>query len=120
MIDPTAPFKLPRGSYTRYGPVENLLAEFDDQYVIMGSGDEIAIRFDAKTLPVIKSGWRRSFVLISHAYCKDMDLYTAECDTVGPLPFDGMSDYPYSGSQSYPDTQSHRMYRAEFNTRQVH
>jgi hypothetical protein len=120
MIDPTAPFKLPRGRYTRYGEVESLLAEFDDRYVIMGSGDEIAIRFEASGLPAIEPGWRRSFVLASHAYCKDMDLYTAECDTVGPLPFRGMSDYPYPGSDGYPDTPSHRTYRARFNTRQVH
>src|SRR5579884_4431593 len=35
------------GYYTRYGDVAELLESVDDRYVIMGSGDEIALRFDA-------------------------------------------------------------------------
>ena len=54
---------------------------------------------------------------MSHAYCKDMDLYTAEPDTVEPLPFRGMSRYPYPDHEHYPDTDQHRRYRDESNTR---
>ncbi|MCK4660230.1 MAG: VCBS repeat-containing protein [Phycisphaerae bacterium] len=96
VIAPTSSFKKPAGSYTRYGPVAELLAEFDDRYVILGSGDEIALRFDARRLPSPDDGMVRSFILVSHAYCKDMDLYTAEPDTVKPLPFRDMSAYPYA------------------------
>lgn len=94
-IAATSSFKRPRGAYTRYGPVERLLAEFDDRYAILGSGDEIAVRFYARALPELPAGHARSFVLISHAYCKDMDLYTGACDTVGPLPHREMRCYPY-------------------------
>ena len=119
IIEATSSFKMPRGAYTRHGSVESLLAEFDDRYVILGSGDEIAISFDPSTLPPTKDGHLRSFIFVSHAYCKDMDLYTAECDTVTPLPFKNMTDYPYPTGQHYPDGEATRDYRQEFNTRMV-
>ncbi len=117
VIEPTSSFKIPAGAYTRYGPVESLLTDFDDCHVILGTGDEIAVRFDARTLPALASGQTRSFILVSHAYCKDMDLYTAEPDTVEPLPFRGMSAYPYPASERYPDTEKLRRARQRFNTR---
>ena len=33
------------GNYTRYGAVDDLLRQPDDRMVIMGSGDEIRMRF---------------------------------------------------------------------------
>ncbi|MGQ9591627.1 MAG: FG-GAP-like repeat-containing protein [Planctomycetota bacterium] len=118
-IEPESPFKLPAGAYTRYGPVEDLLREFDDRYAILGSGDEIALRFDAGALPPVRAGEARSFVLVSHAWCKDMDLYTAEPDTVEPLPFRGMSSYPYAPPEGYPETEETARYRAAYNARIV-
>jgi tetratricopeptide (TPR) repeat protein len=117
IIEPSSAFKLPKGAYTRYGPVEGLLAEYDDRYVIMGTGDELAVSFDAFALPSLAEGQVRSFVLVSHAYCKDMDLYTAEPDTVTPLPFRGMSAYPYPAAENYPDQARLRRYQRRFNTR---
>jgi len=118
-IQPTSSFKMLKGAYTRYGPVESLLADFDDRYVILGTGDEIAIRFDARDLPLPGDGHTRSFILISHAYCKDMDLYTATPDTVEPLPFKEMSAYPYLPSEYYPKGDEFRRYRQGFITRSV-
>lgn len=117
--EPTAPFHVLRGAYTRYGPVRELLEQFDDQYVLVGPGDEIAAKFDATRLPPLADGETRSFVLVSHAYCKDMDLYTATPQTVEPLPFRGMSRYPYPATEHYPETPEHRRYRATYNTRIV-
>jgi hypothetical protein len=119
IIEPTSSFKLPNGAYTRYGPVESLLTEFDDQYVILGTGDEIAVRFDARTLPQVAPGMTRSFILVSHAYCKDMDLYTATPDTVEPLPFKQMTAYPYPSGEHYPDGDAFQQYRQRYNTRLV-
>ena len=119
-IDFIAPFHVQRGAYTRYGEVGELLAEYDDRFAILAPGDEIALSFDANTLPKLPAGWRRSFVLVSHAYCKDMDIYTAEPNRVEPLPFRGMSRYPYPDSESYPDDEAHRKYREEYNTRWRH
>jgi len=115
----TSSFKLPRGRYTRYGRVDDLLASFDDRYAIFGTGDEIALSFEANALPALPAGHARSFVLISHAYCKDMDLYTAEPDTVGPLPFRGMSRYPYPADEHYPTGKTFEDYQDLFNTRLV-
>jgi Tfp pilus assembly protein PilF len=115
----TAPFHVPKGDYTRYGPVAELLADFDDRYVIMGPGDEVALRFDASVLAPLPAGHDRSFVLVSHAYCKDMDLYTATPRTLEPLPFRGMSQYPYPATERYPATEAHRSFREAYNTRVV-
>jgi hypothetical protein len=119
IIKPTSSFKMLKGTYTRYGPVETLLTEFDDRYVILGTGDEIAVRFDARALPPPGEGHTRSFILVSHAYCKDMDLYTATPDTVEPLPFREMSAYPYPASEHYPNGDEFRYYRQRFNTRSM-
>jgi Tfp pilus assembly protein PilF len=115
--DATAPFHVLKGAYTRHGPVKELLAEFDDKYVLVGPGDEIALKFDARTLAPTPEGMVRSFILVSHAWCKDMDLYTATPQTLEPLPFRAMSRYPYPAGEAYPDTSEHRAYRAAYNTR---
>jgi hypothetical protein len=117
LSDPSAPFHVLRGEYTRYGLVEPLLSDYDDRYVIVGPGDEIALRFDASGLPELKAGHVRSYILISHAYCKDMDLYTATPETLEPLPFRGMSRYPYPEHESFPDTPEHQAWREAYNTR---
>ena len=116
VIEPTISFKMPRGAYTRYGPVEPLLTEADDRYVILGTGDEIALRFDARSLSPLRKGYTRSFILVSDVYCKDMDLYTVAGDTVTPLPFKRMSGYPYPKDEQYPAPDD---WQARFNTRQV-
>jgi Flp pilus assembly protein TadD len=119
LTDATAPFHVPRGAYTRYGSVTELLREFDDRYVLVGPGDEIAVKFDATQLPAPPVGTTRSFILVSHAYCKDMDLYTAQPKTVEPLPFRAMTRYPYPSTEHYPDGEQHREFRRQYNTRIV-
>jgi Flp pilus assembly protein TadD len=119
VIEPTSSFKMPSGAYTRYGPVEELLHEFDDEYVILGTGDEIAIKFDARTLPSLLEGQVRTFILVSHAYCKDMDLYTANPDTVEPLPSKSMSRYPYSKEEAERGVETHPLWGAVYHKRIV-
>jgi hypothetical protein len=105
------------GRYTRYGDVRELLEAVDDRYVIMGSGDEIRLRFDAAALPPVPAGWRRDFVLKVDGWAKDRDANTAFSQTVEPLPFHGMSQYPYSTIEHYPDDVLHRNYLEQYNTR---
>lgn len=119
LSDASAPFHVLRGEYTRYGPVQELLEEFDNAYVLVGPGDEIAVKFDATKLAPIAEGSIRSFVLVSHAYCKDMDLYTATPQTLEPMPFHGMSRYPYPPGERFPDTEKHRRLRATYQTRLI-
>ncbi|NLH74892.1 MAG: tetratricopeptide repeat protein [Verrucomicrobia bacterium] len=118
--DASAPFHVLRGAYTRYGQVTELLREFDSMYAIIGPGDEIALTFDAAAVTPCPAGFKRSFILVSHAWCKDMDLYTAEPQTLEPLPFRGMTKYPYDSRERFPDTPELRAYRATYNTRMAY
>ena len=107
------------GYYTRYGDVNPLLQEVDDMYVILNAGDEITVEFDAARLPELKPGWVRDFILYSDGWDKDGDINTLTSQTVEPLPFHGMSAYPYPDTEHYPDGEIHRRYRLEYNTRRV-
>lgn len=90
------------GLYTRYGDVWPLLGAIDDRLVIMGSGDEIRLLFDAAPLPALPDGWRRDFLLFVDGWAKDGDANTAFSQSVEPLPFHGMSQYPYPEGESHP------------------
>lgn len=105
------------GLYTRYGDVNALLDGVDDRMVIMGSGDEIRLRFDARDLPPLPGGWRRDFLLKVDGWAKDADANTAFSQSVEPLPFHGMSRYPYPDGERFPDGELHRRYREIYNTR---
>ncbi|MCS7025621.1 MAG: hypothetical protein NZV14_12545 [Bryobacteraceae bacterium] len=104
------------GFYTRFGDVRALLTHVDDRYVIMGSGDEIQLRFGAEIAPP-PPGWKRDFLLLVDGWAKDSDPNTAHSQTVEPLPFHAMTRYPYGPEESYPETAEHRRYRDEYNTR---
>ena len=83
------------GRFTRYGDVLALVGEADDRYPIMAPGDELALRFDAAGLPDLPEGWTRDFLIYTEGWLKDADMNTAAGWRVGPLPFHGMSQYPY-------------------------
>ncbi|MFN7922915.1 MAG: FG-GAP-like repeat-containing protein [Bryobacteraceae bacterium] len=105
------------GMYTRYGDTAALLGSADDRFVIMGSGDELALRFDARGLLPLGPGMRRSFVLGIDGWAKDRDPNTAFSQTVVPLPFHGMSQYPYGAGEAFPESEAHRAWMREYNTR---
>jgi Flp pilus assembly protein TadD len=105
------------GLYTRYGEVRSLLTRTDDRLVIMGSGDELRLLFNAHALRPLARGWTRDFLLLVDGWAKDADSNTAYARTVEPLPFHGMSSYPYPAFQHFPDDEGHRQYRRSFNIR---
>jgi Flp pilus assembly protein TadD len=107
------------GSMTRYGEVTELLRQRDDRFVIFGPGDEVTVRFDARALPPLPQGSKRSFVLRSWGYCKDTAPFTATGATLAPLPFHKMSKYPYGADEHYPEDTLHLDYLKRFNTRQI-
>jgi tetratricopeptide (TPR) repeat protein len=107
------------GHLTRLGDVTELLQERDDRFVIFGPGEEVTVRFDARGLPALPAGWRRSFVLRAWGYSKDNGPFTATGGTVEPLPFQGMSRYPYGPEEHYPRDPFHEEYRWRYNTRAV-
>jgi hypothetical protein len=118
--DRLAPLPVNRlaGCMTRYGDVTELLHKTDDRFVLFGPGDELDVRFDASKLPSLPPGWKRSYVLRTWGYCKDSGPFTAQGDTVEPLPFRAMSNYPYGPGEKYPDTPKYRDYLKRYNTRQ--
>ncbi len=75
----------PRGWYTKFGDVAPLVGHADDALAIIGPGEEVAVEFTAPA-SAPASGWTRQFVLRARGWCKDMDLYTRDGETVGPLP----------------------------------
>lgn len=118
-VDGAIAWKMMSGDYTRYGEVAELVEEADDCYVIMGRGEELTLRFPADAFGAIPVAHVRSFILKTDSFCKDMDLYSAYPDTVEPLPFHSMSNYPYGPKEKYPNDEKRRQYREKFNTRRV-
>ncbi len=113
----TGSWNPPAGFYTRYGDVTELLGEPDDRVVVFGPGDEISLRFDASTLPELPAAWTRDFVFFADGWVKDGDFNTNLSETVTPLPFHGMSSYPYPESQGRPETSEYLQYLRTYNTR---
>jgi len=112
----TGPYTRPAGAYTRYGDVRTLLESIDDKFVVFGSGDEVALDFDPRTLPPSPHGWVRDYFFVAHGYEKDMDFYAYRGDTVDPLPFRNMGTYPYPG-KTFPSDAEHLNYLLDYNTR---
>ncbi len=111
---PTTLWNPTPGWYTRYGEVEPLLARADNRFVVMGSGDEVRLLFRASEFPLLRTGWRRDYLLLVEGWAKDRDANTAYSQTVQPLPFLGMTGYPFRGKdERHPDDK----YQKEFNTR---
>ncbi len=105
------------GMYTRYGDVLELLEEPDDMFVVMGSGDEMRLLFNAAALPPPAAGWKRDFLLKVDGWAKDRDANTAFSQSVEPLPFHAMTSYPYPPKEHFPEDARHREYRKKYNTR---
>jgi len=118
-VSRTIPWKTMTGRYTREGDVRELLARVDDRFVIGRPGDEIAVSFDATALPPLAPGMSRTYLLYADGFSKEMDITSASPDTVLPLPFHAMSNYPYSSDQRYPSALEYREYQDRYNTRVV-
>ncbi len=105
------------GLYTKYGSVDNLLRNVDDQLVIMGSGDEVTLRFPVAAIQAQRPGITRDFLLKVDGWAKDRDPNTAFSSSVQPLPFHAMSQYPYPASEHFPRDAMHDSYQRTYNTR---
>ena len=115
----TSPWKVMPGRYTREGNVRELLLKSDDMFVISRPGDEISLSFDARKLPLVRPGWNRTFLFYADGFSKEMDINSASPDQVFPLPFHGMTRYPYADPEKYPMTAAQRAYMDKYNTRLV-
>jgi hypothetical protein len=104
------------GKFTRYGNVLELMRQGDDLIAALSSGDELTVEFDAPAGP--PPGWKRDFILHSIGWDKDADLHTVTGQSVEPLPFRAMKEYPYS-IEDAPDTPEYRDYVQRYQTREV-
>jgi hypothetical protein len=105
------------GTYTRYGESLPLVTAIDDCFVVLGAGDALTLRFDARAAPPLPAGWERDFLLFLDGWAKDRDPNTLEALHVEPFPFHGMSGYPYGPDEAFPDDELHRAWRREWLTR---
>ncbi|MBY0496631.1 MAG: FG-GAP-like repeat-containing protein [Cyanobacteria bacterium] len=118
-ISSSGPFTRHSGYYTAYGDVRTIVNVADDRFAILGSGDEVALEFDASALPPVKPGWTRDYFFYADGFAKDMDFYEALSDSVEPLPFHAMGQYPYGPQMRYPTGPLHQDYRLNTNTRWI-
>ncbi len=102
------------GHYTRFGDVRPLLDEIDDMMVIMGAGDELALRFRAADAPPSPEGMKRAYLLFFDGWAKEHEANTAFGDTVEPLPFHQMSGYPYAADETFPAADKYRRYLQQY------
>lgn len=116
-LQTTPPWNQHPGMYTHYGDVLPLLKAVDDQFVILGAGDALTLRFDAHDVPPPAAGMRRDYLLYLDGWAKDRDPNTVQAERVEPLPFHAMSGYPYRADEHFPDDEAHRRWQAQWNTR---
>lgn len=110
---PTATSAYMPGLYTRFGDVTPLLGGLDDKFAVFGGGDELTLRFDPLAAPA--EGMTRRYVVYANGYYKWANTDIAQ--TVDPLPFAAMSNYPYTASEQYPADADHQAYLDGWNTR---
>ncbi len=111
-----APWNPMAGDYTRYGNVLPLISKTDDHLVVMATGDEMTVKFNANHLPPLRPGWVRSFFLDASGYAKDGEPNTAYARTVAPMPFRSMPNYPPPGDRE-PASAEYQSYLREYQTR---
>ena len=105
------------GKFTRLGDVRDLLSATDDLFLISKTGDEIVLSFDA--LPELPTTRKYTFLLYADGYSKEMDINSGSRDAVYPLPFKGMTKYPYGADEKYPMTEEKRRIYDEYLTRYI-
>jgi len=76
------------GFYTEFGDVTDLISVADDALAIIGPGEGVHLEFAPPTEEPAP-GWTRIYVLEAEGWCKDMDLYTEDGGTLGPIPTAG-------------------------------
>ena len=109
--------RTPFGWCTRYGAVDDLVAQKDNALVLLNGGDELALGFAADQLPAKPEGFERDFFLYVVGWDKDADFHVGQGWKVEPLPFLGMDDQAY-GRQPRPANLDDG-WRAKYNTRWV-
>ena len=107
----------PTGWCTRYGQVDELVAQEDNALVLLNGGDEVTLKFAAAGIPPVAPGMQRDFFFYSSGWDKDSDFHVELGWKVDPLPWHGMDDQLY-GRQERPAFANDGWIR-KYNTRWV-
>ena len=109
------------GNFTKYGDVTQLLSNADNMFVIGRQGDEVSLLFPADNLTPPTEGMERNYFLFVADWFKDApDNWGYGFNfAVDPLPFEGMSGFPYPPTESYPYDAAHLEYIKDWNTRVI-
>lgn len=105
----------PAGWCTRYGAVDELIAERDNALALLNGGDELTLSFAVSQLPP-KRGVR-DFFLYSVGWDKDADFHCTRGWEVEPLPWHGMDSQKY-GCEQRPAFLADKLME-KYNTRWV-
>ncbi len=105
------------GNFTKTGDVKFLLNQVDDVFVISKTGDELILSFDA--LPELPEGRKYTFLLYADGYSKEMDINSGSPDAVFPLPFKGMTKYPYGADEQFPIAEEKQKIYDQYTTRRM-
>ncbi len=107
------------GWYTRYGDVKSLLDDADDRFAIMAHGDSILLDFQAP--PVARDRQRTVFLDADVFYSIKYDVKENKLtDSIYPLPFHGMTRYPYEPRQwPHEHDSDYLQYDRDYNTRLI-
>jgi hypothetical protein len=109
------------GNFTRYGDVTALVQSADNMYVIGRQGDQVTLDFPISNLTAPAPGMERDYFFFVACWFKDPlgGWGYGFSFTVDPLPFMGMSGFPYTTAESYPYDAAHLAYLKEYNTRVI-
>jgi hypothetical protein len=88
------------GWCTRYGEITKLAERQDGQLVLINSGDELKLSFNAERLPEKSESLQRDFFLFVVGWDKDADFHVAEGWRVNPLP---AKDLAVGSSRRFPE-----------------
>jgi Flp pilus assembly protein TadD len=105
----------PTGWCTRYGAVDELIADRDNALALLNGGDELTLSFSTSQLPP-KRGMR-DFFLYSVGWDKDADFHCTRGWEIEPLPWHGMDCQKY-GREPRPPFASDKVME-KYNTRWV-
>ncbi|MCA9221709.1 MAG: hypothetical protein KDA71_15360, partial [Planctomycetales bacterium] len=111
-----------RGNYTQLGEALPLASAVDDAVIVFGPGEEVELTFAAPppesndSSGTVDGGATQRFVLELNGWCKDMDLYTRDGETVAPLPRRATTDSP-TASDAIAVERDREKLHAEYNTR---
>jgi hypothetical protein len=104
------------GAFTRYGDVVPLLEAQDDRFVVMAHGDELTLEFEEP--PQAPDTVRRVVLDADVYYTIKFSFDGLYTDSIDPIPFHGMSAYPYEPDEwPYRNDPDYQDYLDTYNTR---